>query len=99
MIMLAIPPAGTRDKTANWKSGFYHIAVGAKVPLLFGFVDYGRKRTGIGPSLMPTGDVAADMDIIRDYYADITAKYPEQTSLIALKSEAPKEAGMPHQVL
>ncbi len=91
VIMLAIPPAGTRDKTANWKSGFYHIAVGANVPLLFGFVDYGRKRTGIGPSLMPTGDVTADMDVIRDFYADISARYPEQASVIVLMSEVPEE--------
>lgn len=93
MIMLAIPPSGTRDKTANWKSGFYHIAVEAAVPLLFGFVDYGRKRTGIGPSLMPTGDITADMDVIRKFYTDITARYPEQTSEIALKSELSEERG------
>jgi hypothetical protein len=73
--------------------------MGAKVPFLFSFVDYGRKRTGIGPSLMPTGDVKADMDIIRDFYADITAKYPEQTSLIALKSEVPEEADVSRPVL
>jgi 1-acyl-sn-glycerol-3-phosphate acyltransferase len=93
-IMLAIPPSGTRDKTPNWKSGFYHIAVAAKVPLLFGFVDYDRKRTGIGPSLMPTGDVAADMDVIRAFYADITARYPELTSRIGLKSEVLEETGI-----
>ena len=93
-IMLAIPPAGTRDKTVNWKSGFYHIAEGANVPLLFGFVDYGRKRTGIGPSLMPSGDITADMDVVRDFYADITARYPRKTSEIVLRSEGRGDFGV-----
>lgn len=67
--VLAIPPEGTRAKAANWKSGFYHIALGAGVPVVPGYLDYGRKRGGLGPALHMTGDPRADMDAIRAFYA------------------------------
>ncbi len=65
---LVIPPEGTRSYRDYWKSGFYHIAVGANVPIVPGFLDYGRKQGGFGPPIMPTGDVKADMDAIRAFY-------------------------------
>lgn len=84
-LILSVPPAGTRKKTQYWKSGFYYIALGAQVPLICGFVDYGRKQVGVGPTIMPTGDVEADLDKIRDFYADITGKHPEGKSIIAFR--------------
>ena len=84
-LILSVPPAGTRKKTQYWKSGFYYIALGAQVPLVCGFVDYGRKRVGVGPTIMPTGDTEADLDKIRDFYADITGKHPEGKSIIAFR--------------
>ncbi len=84
-LILSVPPAGTRKYTPYWKSGFYYIALGANVPLVCGFVDYGRKRVGVGPTIIPTGDVEADLDKIRAFYADITGKYPENKSDIAFK--------------
>ena len=56
---LAVPPSGTRAKRDHWKSGFYHIARGAEVPLLCGFLDFKRKVGGIGPVLTLTGDIPA----------------------------------------
>ena len=38
--MLTIAPEGTRGKVREWKTGFYHIAVGAGVPLVCGLMDY-----------------------------------------------------------
>lgn len=67
--VLAIPPEGTRSRADYWKSGFYHIARGANVPVAPGFLDYSRKRGGIGPAIPMTGDVHADMDRIRAFYA------------------------------
>ena len=87
-LILAVPPAGTRKKTPYWKTGFYWIALGAQVPVAFGFIDYKRKRVGVGPSLMPGGDIEDDMDIIRDFYADITGKFPEQKSIVAVRPRA-----------
>lgn len=86
-LFLAVPPAGTRKSIKHWKSGFYHIARGAGVPVVTGFLDYERKVTGLGPTLELTGDVVADMDRIRAFYADKAGMYPERAQPIRLKDE------------
>ncbi len=68
--VLAIPPEGTRSRAEHWKSGFYHIARGADVPVVPGYLDYGRKRAGLGAAIPLTGDVRADMDKLRAFYAE-----------------------------
>lgn len=80
-LVLVVPPSGTRSKSTRWKTGFYHIAVGAKVPIVLGFLDYARKAGGVGPTIMPTGDFEADMKKIGVFYAGVTAKYPEKKTL------------------
>lgn len=77
-MVLVVPPAGTRGKVMYWKTGFYHIARGANVPIVLGYLDYRRKVGGIGPVVHPTGNMEGDMKIIQDFYADITGKYPKQ---------------------
>jgi 1-acyl-sn-glycerol-3-phosphate acyltransferase len=79
-MILVIAPEGTRRKVERWRSGFYHIARGAKVPIVLGYLDYGRKAGGIGPAVTPTGDIEADMKQIRAFYADVTPKHPERMS-------------------
>jgi 1-acyl-sn-glycerol-3-phosphate acyltransferase len=69
-LVLFIPPEGTRGRAEHWKSGFYHIALGANVPVAPGYLDYGRKRAGVGKPIPMTGDVHADMDALRAFYAD-----------------------------
>lgn len=76
-LVLAVPPEGTRQKVRHWKTGFYYIALGAQVPIVMGFLDYKRKLAGFGPTLLPTGDIEADMQAIRAFYAGITGKYPD----------------------
>jgi len=78
-LILTIAPAGTRKRVKQWKTGFYYIAHGAKVPIVLGFLDYRRKVGGIGPVIYPTGDIEADMKIIRDFYNNVTGKYPEKS--------------------
>lgn len=68
--VLGIPPEGTRKRAEHWKSGFYHIALGAGVPVVPGYLDYGRKRAGLGNAITMTGDVRADMDKLRAFYAE-----------------------------
>lgn len=75
-----LAPEGTRSKTAGWKTGFYRIAEGAAVPVGFGFLDYGRRRIGIGPLLTLTGDVDADLDICRQFYAELKGRWPDKAS-------------------
>ncbi len=65
-IMMA--PEGTRAKVRAWKSGFYHIAHGAGVPLALGFVDYKNRCAGIGKIINTSGNYDADMVEIREFY-------------------------------
>ncbi len=81
-IALVIAPEGTRRRTTRWKSGFYHLAIQAKVPLVFGYVDYKRKVAGIHhEALYPTGDLDQDMMTISKFYSTITPKNPEQFTI------------------
>lgn len=87
-LALVVPAEGTRAYTPYWKSGFYHIARGANVPIVMGYLDYARRRGGFGAAVIPTGDVRADMDEIRDFYEDIAGKYPDRFGRPQLKEEA-----------
>jgi 1-acyl-sn-glycerol-3-phosphate acyltransferase len=86
-LVLAVPPEGTRKKVEYWKSGFYQIARAANVPLVLGFLDFGRKVGGLGPVIHLTGDVHADMDRIRAYYRDMRGKHPALESTPRLREE------------
>lgn len=90
-LALAVPPSGTRKRAAHWKSGFYWIAVEAKVPILMCYLDYGARKAGIGPVLHPTGDIRADMDVIRAFYLGRRGKFPEsETPVLVREEEAPR---------
>lgn len=84
---LVIPPSGTRSRATHWRSGFYHIARGARVPIACSFLDYRRRVGGIGPVVVPSGDLRADMAIIRAWYEGVTAKHPDLTTPVRLLEE------------
>jgi 1-acyl-sn-glycerol-3-phosphate acyltransferase len=92
--VLGIPPEGTRSHAEHWKSGFYHIARGADVPVVPGYIDFARKRAGLGPAIPMTGDVRADMDKLRAFYADKkpVAYDPKSFGPIRLREEATSPA-------
>ncbi len=73
-LQLVVPPEGTRQKTRYWKTGFYYIALSAKVPIVLAYMDYKRKVSGLGPLFHPTGDIEADMSAIKTFYAGFTGK-------------------------
>jgi 1-acyl-sn-glycerol-3-phosphate acyltransferase len=73
---LAITPEGTRSFVKKWKMGFYHIAVEANVPIQLAAIDYKKKELGITGIFYPTGDEAADLKAIQDFYKDVTARFP-----------------------
>jgi 1-acyl-sn-glycerol-3-phosphate acyltransferase len=81
---LVIAPEGTRDAVKEWKSGFYHIALKAGVPIGLAFVDYKRQVGGIGPLFWPSGDYDADIVKIQDFYRSVTPRHPERSSLYGL---------------
>ena len=78
--MLTIAPEGTRGAVRKWKTGFYHIAIGAKVPIVLGFMDYARKVGGLGPMMWPTGVFSEDMKEMARFYSGVTARFPEKAS-------------------
>lgn len=76
--MLTIAPEGTRSSVQGWKTGFYHIARQAKVPIVIGMMDYGNKTGGLLQSFMTTGNYKEDMKIIEKNYKSVTPKHPEK---------------------
>ena len=84
-IIIGVSPEGTRSNAKYWKTGFYYIACQAQIPIVFAFLDYGRKIGGLGPILDPTGNIEVDMETIRHFYSGITAKYPDSFGNIVIK--------------
>jgi 1-acyl-sn-glycerol-3-phosphate acyltransferase len=82
----ALAPEGTRSKTGHWKTGFYRIATGANVPVVLGFFDYGRRRLGLGPALMLSGDEQRDLEALRDFYASVEGRWPGNVGPIEFPS-------------
>ncbi|MCO5280558.1 MAG: 1-acyl-sn-glycerol-3-phosphate acyltransferase [Chitinophagales bacterium] len=76
-LVVMVTPEGTRSYNENWKTGFYYVALGAKVPIALGYLDYAKKEAGVGMVFMPTGNIEEDMQKIMDFYRDIKGKYPE----------------------
>jgi len=78
-MIVALAPEGTRSQVRKWKTGFYHIALGAKVPIVLGYIDYAKKQVGFLESFVPTGDIDQDMLAIKAAYADIQGKYRDRS--------------------
>ena len=74
---LGITPEGTRTWVKKWKTGFYHIAIKANVPILLLKMDYEIKEIGIICEFIPTGDFEKDMLFIQDKYKDVKGNIPE----------------------
>jgi 1-acyl-sn-glycerol-3-phosphate acyltransferase len=77
-LQLVVPPEGTRGRVRHWKTGFYFIALEAGVPIVLAYMDYERKRSGLGPVFTPSGDVEADMVEIKRFYAGIKGRNADQ---------------------
>lgn len=85
-IVVAIAPEGTRKYVDHWKTGFYHIANGAQVAIAMAFVDYSNKICGIGGYFTPSDNLKADMQILREFYAGVAGKFPENQGLVHIKT-------------
>ncbi|WP_199553404.1 1-acyl-sn-glycerol-3-phosphate acyltransferase [Sandaracinobacteroides hominis] len=80
-LLIAIAPEGTRGSVGEWKSGFYHIARLANVPIIFAVMDYGTRTVRISGEIWPSGDYAADLAVIRTHYADARGRHLGKFSL------------------
>lgn len=68
-LVILIPPEGTRSKVTTWKSGFYHIANNANVPIMMGYIDAATKEAGLADLFHPTGNLKQDIREIRAFYS------------------------------
>ena len=80
-LVMLVTPEGTRAKQEQWKTGFYHVAMTAGVPIALAYMDYAKKKTGVGKMIYPTGNYEQDMAEIMAFYAEINAKHPEKFSV------------------
>ena len=78
---LCITPEGTRKAQADWKKGFYYIALGAGIPILLAGIDYSTKTITISKEIIPSGDIEKDMREIKRYFKDFKGKHPENFSI------------------
>lgn len=74
---LCITPEGTRKPVTEWKKGFYYIALKANLPILLYAIDYKEKVIRCTKSIIPNGDIEAQMQEIKAYYQGVQGKYPQ----------------------
>ncbi len=74
---LVVAPEGTRKMVTEWRSGFYHIAIGAGVPVVCGWVDLPRKIGGLSQPIAMSGDFKADLGKIADFYRSVLPNHPK----------------------
>ncbi|MEZ5460538.1 lysophospholipid acyltransferase family protein [Dokdonella sp.] len=74
-LWIGIAPEGTRKKVSKWKTGFWHIARKADVPIVLVYFHYPERTIGFGPLFHTTDDMEADLDRLRDFYAPWRGKY------------------------
>ena len=78
--ILVVAPEGTRSRTAQWKTGFYQIALKAGVPIVAAGPDYPTRRGVFGPVIRPTGDYATDMKPAFAFFRTLTPRHPERAA-------------------
>lgn len=78
---LCITPEGTRSKTADWKKGFYFIALKADLPILLYGVDYEKRHIQCTKTIIPSGYLEKDMRDIKLYFKDFKGKIPDNFTI------------------
>ncbi len=84
-IWVAIAPEGTRSWTDHWKSGFYHLALAARVPVGLATIDWGRRLIQLRETMELTGDPEADLERFRAFYRGVRGLRPERASQIRFR--------------
>ena len=74
---LCITPEGTRSLNPEWRTGFYHIASKAGIPILLYGLDYSRKLIQCTKSLTPGEDQSKDMEEVKNYFKGFKGRHPE----------------------
>jgi 1-acyl-sn-glycerol-3-phosphate acyltransferase len=79
--VLGITPEATRKRNPNWKTGFYRIAVKAKVPIYLGYVDFKTKEGGMHQRFDPTGNMEEDIKKIKAYFKDMEGYHKDRFTI------------------
>ena len=79
-MVLTIAPEGTRKHTDEWKTGFLHIAYAANVPVVPMALDFRTKEFIVMPPVTLSGDIEADLALIKQQFPKAMAKYPSNVS-------------------
>jgi len=85
-LVIAMAPEGTRKYVDHWKTGFYHIAKEAQISVAMAFLDYPKKICGIGGHFIPSENLKADMQILREFYGGVVGKFPEKQGLVRVRT-------------
>lgn len=83
-LVVGVTPEGTRSKSSYWRSGFYYMALGARIPIQLIGIDYRTRTLEIGTLLSPSGDIERDFAIIQNFYSDRKGKYPHKQGAVVL---------------
>ena len=75
---LCITPEGTRSRVDEWKKGFYYIALKAEIPILLYGLDFAKRRIVCTKTIIPNGDIEAQMREIKEYYINFQGLHPEK---------------------
>lgn len=86
--IIGITPEGTRSRVPYWKTGFYHIAYKAQVPIVLAYFDYSRKVVGLGPAIMPSGNLEADGQLYQQFYDQVIGRHPHNFAPIQFSPES-----------
>ena len=73
----ALAPEGTRKKVQELRTGFYHIAKKAQVPIVMVAFDFGKKEVKIAEPFLPSDHQENDFKRIREFYKGVKGKVPE----------------------
>jgi 1-acyl-sn-glycerol-3-phosphate acyltransferase len=73
---LAIAPEGTRRRVAKWKTGFYYIALKAKVPIVPVAFDYKNREVVMHETFLPSGNIDADFKLLYKIFEGVQGKIP-----------------------
>lgn len=74
---LALAPEGSRKKVKEWKTGFYHIAKSAKVPICLVAFDYGKKQIVFHPAFYPSDNIENDIKYLKAKVDGVVGKIPK----------------------
>ena len=85
--ILIIPPEGTRSRSDYWKSGFLHIARKAKVPIVFGRLDYQKKNLTFSEAVLPSLLDDEIMYLAQVFYRDAKGLHPDNFGPVRLKTK------------